>query len=90
MTRTVALAAAKQQFASALERFQSVETVAADLFKEWEAELKHNLNAAAITSLQDTAVEIEGDVAKLIQEMEASINEANAFIDEMTRSSAAG
>jgi ABC-type transporter Mla subunit MlaD len=45
--------------------------------------LKHNLNARAIASLQDTASEIQSDVARLVQEMEASISEANAFIDSM-------
>ncbi len=45
--------------------------------------LKHNLNARAIASLQDTASGIQGDVARLVKEMEASIAEANAFIDSM-------
>jgi hypothetical protein len=45
--------------------------------------LKHNLNAAAISSLQNTAAGIESDVQKLIADMEASINEANAFINQM-------
>jgi hypothetical protein len=45
--------------------------------------LKHNLNAAAISSLQTTAAGIEQDVQKLIADMEASINEANAFINQM-------
>jgi len=45
--------------------------------------LKHNLNAAAINSLQTTAAGIDADVKKLIQDMEASINEANAFIGQM-------
>jgi len=45
--------------------------------------LKHNLNARAIASLQDSASEIQGDVARLVQEMEASIAEANAFIDSI-------
>jgi hypothetical protein len=45
--------------------------------------LKHNLNARAIASLQDTASEIQSDVARLVQEMEASISEANAFLDSM-------
>jgi len=31
--------------------------------------LKHNLNARAIASLQDSASEIQGDVARLVQEM---------------------
>jgi hypothetical protein len=45
--------------------------------------LKHNLNARAIAALQETATSIRGDVAALIREMEASIGEANAFIEAM-------
>ena len=45
--------------------------------------LKHNLNAQAIASLQSTAAGIEADVQRLIQDMERSINEANAFISQM-------
>jgi hypothetical protein len=42
--------------------------------------LKHNLNAKAVASLQGELASIESDVASLIKEMEASINEANSFI----------
>lgn len=52
-------------------------------FRDQVLFLKHNLNARAIASLQGVAVELEGDVARLIQEMEASIGEANAFIETM-------
>ena len=45
--------------------------------------LKHNLNAQAVASLQTTAAGIETDVQALIKDMEASINEANAFIAQM-------
>jgi hypothetical protein len=45
--------------------------------------LKHHLNAAAIASLKDTSAGIESDVSQLIKEMDASINEANAFISQM-------
>jgi hypothetical protein len=45
--------------------------------------LKHNLNAQAIASLQDTVVKIESDVGKLIEEMQKSIAEADAFIASM-------
>lgn len=45
--------------------------------------LKHNLNARAIASLDDTLLELEEEIAQLIADMEASIDEANAFIDEM-------
>lgn len=45
--------------------------------------LKHNLNARAIASLEGTAATIRDDVAQLIAEMEESIAEANAFIEQM-------
>ena len=45
--------------------------------------LKHNLNARAIAALQGAVVSLEGDVAKLVAEMQASIDEANAFIATM-------
>lgn len=47
--------------------------------------LKHNLNAQALGSLKGTAEALAGDVDRLIQEMEVSINEANAFIAEMRK-----
>lgn len=45
--------------------------------------LKHNLNARAIASLDETVLELEGEVDRLIEEMNASIAEANAFIESM-------
>ena len=45
--------------------------------------LKHNLNARAIASLDSTVLELEGEVDRLIEEMNASIAEANAFIESM-------
>ena len=45
--------------------------------------LKHNLNAAAISSLGDTAAKIETDVQALIKDMQKSIAEADAFISTM-------
>lgn len=51
--------------------------------------LKHNLNAQAIASLQTTATSIQSDVEKLIADMNNSINEANAFINDMNKKPAA-
>lgn len=48
--------------------------------------LKHNLNAAAITSLQGTAATMDAEVGKLIADMEASIKEANDFIATIEKS----
>ncbi len=46
--------------------------------------LKHNLNARAIASLDSTLLELETEIAVLIADMEASIAEANSFIDDMS------
>jgi len=47
--------------------------------------LKHNLNARAIASLHSELGKIEGDVARLIKEMETSIREADAFISTLKK-----
>lgn len=113
------------------ERIDKVETVAADLFKEWEQEinqmessslasqsreklratrekyaslhsamqraessmepvlkqfrdqvlyLKHNLNAQAIGALKGETLDIEKEIQQLIRDMNASIQEADSFI----------
>jgi hypothetical protein len=54
-----------------------------DLFRDQVLYLKHNLNARAIASLDKEVTAIEGRVADLISEMEASIAEANDFIASM-------
>ncbi len=53
-------------------------------FREQVLFLKHNLNAAAIASLQGEVVEIERDVADLVAEMERAIAEADTFISNMS------
>ncbi len=45
--------------------------------------LKHNLNAKAIASLHSELGSIKSDVSRLIKEMEASIKEADTFINKM-------
>lgn len=52
-------------------------------FRDQVLFLKHNLNARAIAGLQDTARSISGDVERLVAEMEASIAEANTFIQQL-------
>jgi len=42
--------------------------------------MKHNLNSAAIASIQGEVVKIQNDVSKLIAEMEKSIAEADDFL----------
>jgi hypothetical protein len=52
-------------------------------FRDQVLFLKHNLNARAIAALEGTVASLEAEVATLILDMEASIEEANRFIDEM-------
>lgn len=42
--------------------------------------LKHNLNSAAIASIEGEVVKIQNDVSRLIADMEKSIAEADAFL----------
>ncbi len=53
-------------------------------FRDHVTFLKHNLNAQAISSLRETTLDIEADVSSLVQEMQASIEEADAFISAMS------
>ena len=46
--------------------------------------LKHNLNAQAIASLRTDRAEIESDITALVSEMNKSIAEADAFIQNMS------
>jgi len=47
--------------------------------------LKHNLNAQALGSLEGEASTLQADVSRLIVEMQASIAEADRFIDSMKK-----
>ena len=49
-------------------------------FRDQVLALKHNLNARAIASLSSTLGEIEGDVALLIKDIDASIQESERFL----------
>lgn len=52
-------------------------------FRDQVLFLKHNLNAQAIASLEGTSIELEREVALLIEQMEDSINESRSFLDQM-------
>jgi len=49
-------------------------------FRDQVLFLKHNLNSAAIASIQGEVVKIQSDVSRLIVEMEKSIAEADVFL----------
>ena len=69
-----------KQLVGVMKQAESKMTPVLQAFNNQVLYLKHNLNAAAISSLQGTAASIDSDVTKLIAEMEASIKEANDFI----------
>jgi hypothetical protein len=52
-------------------------------FKDRVLFLKGNLNAQAIASLKGTEIELGSDIDNLIKEMEASIREADQFIQNL-------
>lgn len=74
-----------KQLLSVMKQAESKMKPVLKAFNDQVLFLKHNLNAAAITSLQGTAASIDSDVGKLIADMEASIKEANDFISTMEK-----
>jgi hypothetical protein len=59
-------------------------------FRDQVLYLKHNLNAAAVASLENNARAIQGDVDALIHSMQDSIAEADAFIATLEGEESAG
>jgi hypothetical protein len=81
----------RQSFMDAKAKYSKLETVMTGStqkmypvlakLKDYLLYLKHNLNAQAVGSLSGEVVSIENDVAALIQDMTASIKEAQTFIN---------
>jgi hypothetical protein len=71
------------QLLSAMKQAESKMRPVQDAFHDQVLFLKHNLNARAIAALDTTVSQIQSDVSSLISDMEASIAEANRFIDQM-------
>ncbi len=70
------------QLMAAMNRAEDKMQPVLGAFREQVLFMKHNLNAAAIASLQGEVVAIERNVAELIAEMEQAIAEADKFIAE--------
>jgi predicted nucleic acid-binding Zn-ribbon protein len=70
---------------AAMEKAESKITPVLDAFGDQVLFLKHNLNAQAISSLQGELGNMETEIGSLIKEMEKSISEADAFIQQMTQ-----
>lgn len=77
----------KQNYArliQAMKRAESKMEPVLAAFRDQVLFLKHNLNARAVSSLQGELGSMEADIASLIKDMEASIAEADAFINSMS------
>jgi hypothetical protein len=74
-----------EQLIAAMRRAESKMKPVLDKFRDHVLFLKHKLNRNAIDSLKDELVTVESNVGELIREMEASIAEANEFIEEMAK-----
>ncbi len=72
-----------QALIQAMRRAEAKMPPVLDAFRDQVLFLKHNLNAQAIASLEGELGMIETDVASLIREMEASISQSQAFIEDM-------
>lgn len=68
-----------EMHAALLKAEASMDPVLAQ-FRDYALSLKHSLNAQAIASLKGEAVNIQNDIGKLIQDMNASIARADAFV----------
>jgi hypothetical protein len=73
-----------QQLIAAMHRAEKGMGPVLNAFQDRVLYLKHNLNARAIASLRDDRAGIEADIQRLIKQMNASIDEANRFIAEMS------
>lgn len=71
------------QLLAAMQRVEASMEPVLRAFADQTLFLKHNLNARAIASLEGTVAGLTDEVAELIDQMEASIAEANIFIEEL-------
>jgi ElaB/YqjD/DUF883 family membrane-anchored ribosome-binding protein len=73
------------QLIKAMKRAESKMDPVLVKFKDQVLFLKHNLNAETIASLKSELVSVEGNIASLIKELNASIKEADSFIASMEK-----
>lgn len=74
-------------FIASMRRAESRMTPVLTAFRDQVLYLKHNLNAQAIASLKGELAGIEGDVGRLIKDMEESIRQSQAFLKELPAAS---
>ncbi len=77
------LAETKSRYATVSSSLHSSEATMEPVLRQFRDHvlyLKHNLNAAAIGSLKGEATTIQNDIGRLLDQMNRSISEADAFI----------
>lgn len=73
-----------KQLISAMRHAESKIDPVLAAFRDQVLYLKHNLNAAAIASLQNELVNVSLDIATLIRAMETSIHRAQSFVSTLS------
>ncbi len=73
-------------FIASMRRAESRMQLVLTVFRDQVLYLKHNLNAQAIASLKGELGVIEGDVGRLIKDMEESIRQSQAFLSQLPSS----
>ena len=80
------LADTKYKYAQLIGKMRAAEAKMTPVLKSLQEHtlfLKHNLNAAAIASLEGVTADVQTEISALVKDMEASIAEATQFIDQM-------
>ncbi|MDZ4404380.1 DUF2959 family protein [Prosthecobacter sp.] len=72
-----------EQLSSSLHAAESTMEPVLRQFRDQVLYLKHNLNAAAVGSLRGKADNIQGDIQRLLEQMNRSIAEADRFIQTL-------
>ena len=72
-----------ENLVEAMDRAASKMEPVLNAFRDQVLFLKHNLNAQAIAALNETSLALREEVEVLIEQMEASIDEANSFVAQM-------
>ena len=75
-----------EKLIAAMKRAESKMPPVLNAFRDQVLFMKHSLNARAIAALEGTVGEIESDVASLIRDIDASIKEAESFLDQFEAS----
>ncbi|UXI01193.1 DUF2959 domain-containing protein [Photobacterium sp. TY1-4] len=78
--------ASYQRMLSAMHRAEQKMTPVLNTLRDNTLYLKHNLNAAAIGSLQGEFQSLQRDIQRAIQDMETAIAESEHFIAQLKRS----